>query len=105
MTGRHPSKPPARIPPSAVGSAAGRSPGGRPRTAPATVTATFESRTIRLPRKRHLHRRARSWFGWRPVDRLGAWVREVGLLVLGLLGVLVWVGSLCGTAVLVGGAS
>lgn len=65
----------------------------------------FESRTIRLPRPRHLHRRARRWFGWRPVDRFGAWVREAGLLVLGVVGVGVWAVSLAGTAVLVGGAS
>ena len=69
------------------------------------ASPAFEYRTVRLPRRRHLHRRARRWFGWHPVDRLGAWVREFGLLALGLAAVTVWAVSLAGTAVLVGGAS
>lgn len=102
-----PPKPPAHLPHSAAGSAADRyrPVSGRPRTTPAVVSAAYESRTIRLPRRRHLHRRARRWLGWRPVDRLGAWVRECGLLALGLVGVVVWVVSLVGSAVLVGGTA
>jgi hypothetical protein len=64
---------------------------------------SFEYRTIRLPKRRHLHRRARRWVGWHPVDRLGAWVREFGLLALGVVGVTVWAVSLAGVALLVPG--
>lgn len=126
-------KPPASPPRGAVGSAADRYPRvGRPRAdSPLSVgrgeaaaevegaglsiraiprrrqlhDEAYEFRTVRLPRPRHLHRRARRWASWHPVDRLGAWVHDVGLFVLALVAVSVWAGSLVGTAVLVGGAS
>jgi len=69
------------------------------------ASPAFEYRTVRLPRKRHLHRRARRWFGWHPVDRIGAWVREFGLLALGLAAVTVWAVSLAGVALLVPGGA
>lgn len=42
---------------------------------------------------------------WRAVDGLGAWVREFGLLGLGLAAVTVWAALLAVASTLVGGAS
>ncbi len=75
-------------------------------TSPRGAVGSAAGRLPRAGRPRALRRRHRATpLPWRLVDRFGAWVREVGLLVLGLVGVVVWAVSLAGTAVLVGGAS
>jgi hypothetical protein len=92
MSARHPVTPASS--PRGVG-------GMRDRSVPPRADRSRASRgPYGRPRRRHVQ----TPLAWRLVDRFGAWVREVGLLVLGVLGVVVWSVSLVGSAVLVGGA-
>jgi hypothetical protein len=103
MSARHP-KTPAPYPHTGVAGSGGARgpPGGRARPRPPGGGRPRASRGPygRRPRRRHVQ----TPLAWRLVDRFGAWVREVGLLVLGVVGVLLWSVSLAGTALLVGGA-
>lgn len=103
-----PYKPPALTPRSAGTSAAGRIPRAvRPRALVAAsavegaVPAASGNSRRAIPRRRHRLTRAL----WRPVDGLGAIVREVGLLLGGLLLVLAYVLGLGTAAIILGGVS